>query len=86
MPRHTRIRRVRRIRGYGIFAEEWYSICSRHGLDHSHVCRLCGMGTWVSIWGRYASHAVFKVCPWLWRKFANWGLRREWKKKPITSL
>ncbi len=62
-----------RSRGRGLFRQEWYSICSRHG-RYNESCDNCTTGLWINVWRQRLGHEVYKRYPNLWRAWAN----RRW--------
>jgi hypothetical protein len=57
-------------RGWGLWRQEWYSICSMHSV-HDENCRMCTCGTWINVWTQMFGSAVFKIAPELWRRWKN---------------
>lgn len=48
----------------------WYSICSKHR-DYDASCNCCNAGQWCNERRLYWEGLLFKVWPWLWRKWIN---------------
>lgn len=63
-------RRVLRVRGRGLFREEWYSCCSMHSV-HDETCSRCRVGSWENVWKVLFSGFVFRRLPKLWVWWMN---------------
>lgn len=63
-------------RGEGLDRQEFYSLCSMH-YDSDPNCHMCNTGHWYYVNRRKAWHIIFKLCPGLWRLFANTKKNKE---------
>lgn len=63
-------------RGKFFRRQEWYSICSMHH-NHNSECNMCTTGHWVNVYKHFFSGILYKLCPPLWRYFANLPRKKE---------
>jgi hypothetical protein len=62
------------VRGKWLFKKVWFSICSKHDI-YQHDCDLCNAGMWENLIKVKITNWFFKLCPGLWRKLANRGIK-----------
>ena len=60
----------------GLQRQEFYSLCSMH-YNSDPNCDLCNTGHWFYVHRQRAGHIIFKLCPGLWRLFANTKKSKE---------
>lgn len=59
-----------RSRGRWLNRQEFYSICSMHS-EYEYDCDCCNAGSWSNVYVAKISQGFYKVCPSLWRVWAN---------------
>ncbi len=59
-----------RTRGWGLWRQDWYSICSQHR-DYRESCLRCRTGSWHNRIATKIDSLFFRFCPYGWRKWAN---------------
>jgi hypothetical protein len=57
-------------RGRGLFREQFFSLCSKHGTPQDD-CKLCRTGSWSNVLKHKLGHLFFKWSPRLWRWWVN---------------
>jgi hypothetical protein len=62
-------------RGRGIFKEQWYSICSEHGVA-SKNCIRCECGHWTNICWQKITYSLYKLFPKVWVWWVNRGIKK----------